>query len=83
MFDVRFFKEADFDIDHCSVVARCREIQVLIKHKAQKSDVERFNLRKVSETGFSKQYQIKISNRFAASQDLNDSDEIYRIFGKH
>jgi len=61
------------------VVERCREIQVLIKHETQKSDVERYNLRKIIWIGFRKHYQIKISNRFADLQNLNDSEEINRV----
>ena len=36
------------------------------KQAAQKFDVERFNRRKLNELKVRKQYQIKISNRFAA-----------------
>jgi hypothetical protein len=36
------------------------------KQAAQKFDVEIFNLRKLNELKVRKQYQIKISNRFAA-----------------
>jgi hypothetical protein len=39
-------------------------------------DVERFNLRKLNELRFRKQYQIKISNRYAALQKLSDSKDI-------
>jgi len=38
--------------------------------------VERFNLRKPSELEIGKQYQIKISNRSAALENLNDSEDI-------
>jgi hypothetical protein len=41
---------------------------------AQKFDVGRFNLRKLNELDVRKQYQIKIANRFAALEYLNDSD---------
>jgi outer membrane receptor for Fe3+-dicitrate len=40
--------------------------------------VEGFNLRRVSELGDRKQYQIKFSNRFAALDNLTDSDDINR-----
>jgi hypothetical protein len=45
---------------------------------AQKCDVERFNLRKLSELEVRRQYQIKISNRFAALESLTDSENINR-----
>jgi len=39
-------------------------------------DVQRFNLRKISDLEFRKQYQIRISNRFAGLENLNDSEDI-------
>jgi hypothetical protein len=42
------------------------------------SDVDRLSLRKVSELEFRKQYRIKMSNRFAALENLNDSEDINR-----
>jgi hypothetical protein len=41
-------------------------------------DVERFNLKKVSELEVRKQYQIKISNKFVALENLNVSEDINR-----
>jgi len=40
--------------------------------------VKRFNLRKLSELEVRKRYQIKISNRFAALENLNDNEDINR-----
>jgi len=45
------------------------------KQQAQKYDVERFNIRKRTELEFRKQYQIKISNRFAALENLTDNED--------
>jgi len=42
-------------------------------------DVERFKLRKLNELEGRKQYQIKISNRFAVLENLNDSGKIHRV----
>jgi len=42
--------------------------------------VERFNLRKLSELWIRKQYQIKISNRFAAWENLNYNEDISRVW---
>jgi hypothetical protein len=42
--------------------------------------VERFNLKKLSELNVRKQYQIKISNRFAALGNLNDSEAVNRTW---
>jgi len=53
------------------VVAKVREILAVSKQAAQTFDVERFNLRTLSELEVRRQYQIKISNRCAASENLN------------
>jgi hypothetical protein len=48
------------------------------KQAAQKLYVEKFNLRKMSELELRKQYQIKISKRFAALENLHGNES----FGK-
>jgi hypothetical protein len=48
------------------------------KHAAQVFDVERFIIRKLSELKVRKQYQIEMSNRFAALENLIDSEVINR-----
>ena len=45
---------------------------------AQNFDVGRFNLRKLCELEVRKQNQIKISNRFAALEDLHECKDINR-----
>jgi len=42
--------------------------------------VERFNLRKLSELEVRKQYQIKLSRRFATMENLSDSEDINRAW---
>jgi putative IMPACT (imprinted ancient) family translation regulator len=42
--------------------------------------VERFNFRKLNELEVRKQYQIKISNRLAALENLNYSEDINRVW---
>jgi hypothetical protein len=51
------------------VVAKVRERLAVNKQAAQKFDVARLNLRKLSELEVRKQYQIKISNMFAALEN--------------
>jgi len=58
------------------VVAKFRERLAVSKQAAQKSDVERFNLRKLSELEVRKHNQIGITNRCAALENLNDSEDI-------
>jgi hypothetical protein len=48
------------------VVVKVGERLAVNKQTTQNFVVGRFNLRKLSELEVSKQYQIKISNRFAA-----------------
>jgi hypothetical protein len=42
--------------------------------------MQRFNLKKPSELQVRKQYQIKISNTFAALENLNVSEDINRAW---
>jgi hypothetical protein len=62
------------------VVAKVRETLALSKQAAQNFDAERFNLKKLSELEIRKQYQLKISNRFAALENLNISENINRAW---
>ena len=47
------------------------------KQAERQFHVERFNNRKLSEPGVRKKYQIKISNKFAALENLNDSEDVH------
>ena len=78
--DVQSYRGADCNIDHYLVVAEVKERLAVSKQAAQKFDVERFNLRKISELEVRKQYQIMISNRFAVLENLNDSEDINRAW---
>jgi hypothetical protein len=50
------------------------------KQAAQKVDFERFNLRKLNKLEVRKQYQIEITNRFAALENLSDDEDIDRAW---
>jgi hypothetical protein len=64
------------------VVANVKERLAASKQAAKKFYVKRFNLRKLSKQEVRKQYQIKNSNKFAALENLNDSDDINRAWDK-
>ena len=50
------------------------------KQKAQRFDGERFSLRKPNELEVRKQYQIEITNRFAALENLSNEEDINRAW---
>jgi hypothetical protein len=79
--DVHYVRGADYDADHHLVVANIRDRSAVSKQAAQKFDVERLNLRKLNELEVRKQYQNKVSNSFAALENLNDSKDINRDWG--
>jgi hypothetical protein len=60
------------------VVAIIRERMAVRKQAAQTFDVERFNRNELSALEVRKQYQSKISNKFAALENLNDGEDINR-----
>jgi len=73
--DVGSCREADTDTYQYLVVAKVREILAVNKQATQKFDVDRFNLRKLSDLEDRKHYQIKISKMFAAFEKLNVSED--------
>jgi hypothetical protein len=50
------------------------------KQSAQKYDKERLNFKKLNELEVRKQYQIDITNRFAALENLSDREDISRAW---
>ncbi len=78
--DVRSFKGADCDTDHYLVVTKVRERLAVSKQAAQKFDGKRFNLRKLNKLEVRKQYQIEITNKFAALENLHDNEDINRAW---
>jgi hypothetical protein len=78
--DVQSFRGADCETDHYLVVAKVKEKLAVSKRTTQKCDTERFNLRKLDEVEGKKQYRVEISNRFAASENLDDDVDINRAW---
>jgi hypothetical protein len=59
------------------VVAKVSEILAVSKDAAQNFERKRFNLRKLNELEVRKQYQIEITNRFTALDNLSGSEDTY------
>jgi len=78
--DVRSFRGADCDTDHYLVIAKVRERLAVGKQAAQRFDTHRFNLRKLNEPEVREQYQIKITNRFATLENLNNDEDVNRTW---
>ena len=62
------------------VVAKFRERLAVSKQAAHKFDGEKFNLWKLNELEVRKQYQIEITSRFAALENLSDGKDINRAW---
>jgi len=69
------FQGTNCNIDHYLVVAKDGENWQTSKQAAHKFDVERVNLRKLSELEVRKHYKINSSNKFAYLENLNDSED--------
>jgi len=62
------------------VVAKVREKLAISKQAAQKFDGERFNIRKLNESEFTKQYQTEITKWFAVLENLSNDKNISRAW---
>jgi len=78
--DARSFRGADCDTDHSLVIAKVRERLAVGKQTAQRFDRQRFNLRKLNEPAVREEYQIEITNRFAALENLYDDEDVNRTW---
>jgi len=78
--DVRSFRRAECDTDHCLVAAEVRERLAVSKREGQMFDGKSFNLRKLNELEDRKQFEIEITNRFAALEYLSDDQDINRTW---
>jgi DNA repair ATPase RecN len=65
-------------MDHYLVVAKLRERLSVSKQVAQKFYMLRFDLRKLNDAEVKEQYQVKITNRFAALENTDDNVDMTR-----
>jgi hypothetical protein len=70
-----FQLRGDSDSDHYLVVAKIRHRLSVSKQAAQRFDSEKFNFEKLNGVEVKEQYQVKISHRFAALENLDDDDD--------
>jgi hypothetical protein len=61
-------------------VAKIREILAVNKQESHKFHVERFNLKKSNKVEGKEKYDVEVSNRFAALEDLDAEVEINTIW---
>ena len=80
MLDVRRFRGAGCDTDNYLVIAKVRERLAVGKQAAQRVDRQRFNLSKLNDLEVRKQYQIDITNRSAALENLNEDEDVNRTW---
>jgi hypothetical protein len=64
----------------CVGGCKMREGLAVRKHTAQKFDGERFNLRKLKELEVKEKYQIEITKRFAALENLIVDEDVNRAW---
>jgi len=81
--DVQNFRGADCDTDHYLVIAKVRERLAVGKQVTQRFDRQRFNLRKLNEPEVREQYQIEITNKFAALENSENDKDVNRTWEKH
>ena len=65
------------------MIAKVRERLAVGKWAAQRFDRQRFNLRKLNEPEVREQYQIEITNRFAALKNSDDDEDVNRNWENH
>jgi hypothetical protein len=60
------------------IVAKIKERLAVSKQPVNKTDMDRFNLKKLNEGEVKEQHQVTIKNRFSALENLEDNGDINR-----
>jgi hypothetical protein len=66
MSNVPSFRGDDCDTDHYLAVAKLRDRISVVKRARKRSDLERFDLKKLYHVEIKEKYKMEISYRFAA-----------------
>ena len=62
------------------MITKVKERLAVGKQAAQRYDRQSFNLRKINEPEVREQYQIEITNRFAALENLSNDEDVDRTW---
>jgi hypothetical protein len=62
------------------VAAKRRERLSVSKRVSEKMDMQRFDLRKLNDAEVKEQYQVKITNRFAALENFDENVDMNRAW---
>jgi hypothetical protein len=62
------------------VAAKLRERLSASKRVAEKMDMQRFDLRKLNDVEVKEQYRVKITSRFAAVENFDDTVDMNRAW---
>jgi len=77
--DVRSFRGADCDTDHFLVVAKVRDRLAVSKQAALRFNGKIFNMRKLKELEFRKEYEIEIINRLCRTLKRTSEPQLERF----
>ncbi|PNF30195.1 hypothetical protein B7P43_G08421 [Cryptotermes secundus] len=78
--DVQSFRASNCDTDRYLVVANVRERLAVSKQTTHRVHMERFNLRKLNELEHKEQYDVEISNRFMALENLDTEVDVNKAW---
>jgi hypothetical protein len=78
--DIRTFRGAECDTEHCLVLAKIRDRLAVSKQTTHRFHMERQNLKKLNVVEGKEQYRVEISHRFVVLESLRDDVDINRAW---